>query len=110
MLPDKVIIGCYEYQVVETDDPIIVSGKECTGEINYRTKVIRIQKSGISEQVKEQTFWHEVVHGIFEYRTINPEKNNEESTTEELARGLYGLMKANGLLPGQKGEGRNADK
>ena len=44
MLPDKVIIGCYEYQVVETDDPIIVSGEECTGEINYRTKVIRIQK------------------------------------------------------------------
>jgi|GEM_PF-1516919 len=101
MLPDKIIIGCFKYQIIETDEPIIVKGAECSGDINFLTHIIRIKKSNMSEQMKEKVLWHEIVHGLFEYRTIDPEKNSEESTTEELARGLYGLMKSNGLLPGQ---------
>lgn len=31
MLPDKVVIGCYEYQVVETDGPLVLNGNECSG-------------------------------------------------------------------------------
>lgn len=102
IIPDKITIGCFEYRVVETDDPIIINGNDCKGGIDYLQQTIKIKKSGISEQQKELTFWHEVVHGIFNYRTLDPEKNSEESITEELARGLYGIMKANGLLPGQK--------
>ena len=36
MLPDKVVIGCYEYQVVETDGPLVLNGNECSGTIDLR--------------------------------------------------------------------------
>lgn len=101
MLPQTVKIGCYDYEVIETDEPIIVDGHECKGSIDYFIHQIKIKKSGVSEQQKEQTFWHEVVHGIIKYRSFDPLKTDPETTVEELALGLYGVMKQNGPLPGQ---------
>ena len=54
------------------------------------------------EQAKEQIFWHEVVHGLVHYRNVDLKNADEETIVEEIAIGLYGIMKANGLLPGQK--------
>ena len=102
MLPDKITIGCFDYKVVETDDPIIVDGNACRGSIDFNDNIIRIKKSGMSDQVKEQVFWHEVVHGILEYRTTSVANNSEESIVEEISRGIYAIMKQNGILPGQK--------
>jgi len=102
MIPDSIKIGCYDYKIVETDEPIIVESKECSGKIDYRNHIIKIKRSGISQQAKEETLWHEIIHGIFDYRSINPAKNDEETIVEELALGLYGIMKQNGLMPGQK--------
>ncbi len=102
MLPESIKIGCYEYEIKETDEPIIVDGRTCMGSIAYHTHIILVKKSDISEQQKEQTFWHEVVHGIINYRQVNPQKDDPETLVEELALGLYGIMKQNDWLPGQK--------
>lgn len=102
MLPVIIVIGCYEYEIIETDEPILVDGKECKGSIDYLLHQIKIKKSGLSDQQKEQTFWHEVVHGIINYRQVTPQSCDPEMLVEELALGLYGVMKQNGPLPGQK--------
>jgi len=96
-------IGCYDYTVKETDEIILVDNKKCKGSINYNKHVIQISNDDMfSEQSKEQTLWHEIVHGIIEYRNIDYTKADEETFIDELAIGLYLLCKSNGLLPGQK--------
>lgn len=101
MIPKTIRIGCYDYEVVETDEVIIVNNATCKGCIEYEEKIIKI-KSDMSEQAKEQTFWHEVVHGIIHYRNFNIKTADEETCVDELAVGLYGIMKSNGPLPGQE--------
>lgn len=106
MVPKTIRIGCYDYKVVETDDIIVVDNVACKGAIEYDNKVIKI-KAGMEEQTKEQTFWHEVVHGIIQYRQVNPQRADEETLVDELATGIYGIMKAStGPLPGQIWEDR----
>ena len=101
MLPKTIRIGCYEYEVIETDDVIINDNIVCKGLIDYDNKIIKI-KANMPEQNKEQTFWHEVVHGIINYRAFDMKRADDETCVEELALGLYGVMKSNGPLPGQK--------
>lgn len=100
MIPNKVKIGCYEYPVIRTTETIVVNGRECGGSVDYRNHVIKILDRDQDEQAKEVTFWHEVIHAIFDYRNINPSKNDEETITEELARGLYIFLQQNKNLPG----------
>ena len=101
MLPEKVIIGCYEYTVEVTDDVLELNGRTYKGIISPEHNTIRIC-SKYSEQSREQTFWHEVLHGLMHYRMLDPHECDVETTVEELAMALYGLMKSNGKLPGQK--------
>lgn len=104
MLPSFIRIGCFSYDIILTDEPIIVDNQSCKGMIDYDNHQIKIKKSGISEQQQEQTFWHEVIHGIIRYRNFTPNKVDEETCVDELAIGLYGVVKANRdiFLPGQK--------
>lgn len=101
MIPDKVNIGCYEYDVILTDDILIVDGKRCKGKISYDKHLIELMNTEVSMQSKEQTLWHEIVHGIIDYRNIDVVKCDEETLVEEISIGLYGLCKQNGILPGQ---------
>ena len=98
----KVKIGCYGYDVLLTKEPIIVNSSKCHGKIDYHAHEITIADDDYySEQSKEQTLWHEIVHGIIRYRNVNYGKADEETFVDELATGLYLLCKSNGLLPGQ---------
>ena len=100
-IPASIQIGCYQYQVIETAKPLVLNGKECGGTINYREQIIEISNQ-MGPQAMEQTFWHEVVHAIVHYRNVSLKEASEETIVDEIATGLYGLMKTNGLLPGQK--------
>jgi hypothetical protein len=103
MLPEKVTIGCYDYDVQLTDEVLLVDNRKCSGLIDYNKKVIKISNEDMfSEQSREQTLWHEIVHGIINYRAVGYGKEDEETFVDELATGLYLLCKQNGLLPGQK--------
>jgi len=101
-VPDKITIGCYDYTINRVKEPIIVDGAKCRGKIDYQKHEIHIADDDyFSEQSKEQTLWHEIVHGIINYRNVNYGKADEETFVDELATGLYLLCKSNGLLPGQ---------
>lgn len=104
-LPDKITIGCYEYKVVETDKPLLLNNRECNGIVDYSNQTIEISNQ-YSQQTMEQTFWHEVIHAIIHYRNLNLKESDDENIVDEIATGIYGLMKANGLMPGQKKGGK----
>lgn len=104
MLPEKITIGCCDYEIQPTDEVIVVDARQCTGMISYERGIIKISNDdNRSEQMQELTLWHEIVHGIIHYRNFDPQKADIETTVEELARGLYLLCRQNGLLPGQNG-------
>ena len=103
MLPDEVRIGCYDYEVVETDEILLLDNKRCKGHIDHNAHQIKIASNDMfSRQSKEQTLWHEIIHGIIDYRNVNYGNANEETFVDELATGLYLLCKSNGRLPGQE--------
>ena len=81
-IPSSVKIGGVVYAVEETTETLCVKNRECVGTIDYENAVIRINnKRGTQRQA--QTFWHEVVHGIFFDRGIDL-GDEEESIVEAL--------------------------
>jgi hypothetical protein len=103
MIANKVKIGSIIYDVTRTDKPLILNGCECSGVIHYEEASIEL-KQDRNEQKIEQTWWHEVLHGITRERGINWGEN-DELYTDELAKALHALMVDNPYpLPGQKSE------
>ena len=101
MITDKVKIGSIVYSIIETDKALLLDHRECCGIIHYEEANIEIQKNR-NEQKKEQTWWHEVIHGITRERGIDF-GSNDELFTDELAKALHALMVDNLYpLPGQK--------
>lgn len=108
MIVDKVKIGGIVYFVTETDKPLLLNGRECSGIIHYDEASIEL-KQDRNEQNKEQTWWHEVIHGITRERGIDFGDNNE-LFTDELAKALHALMVDNSYpLPGQKKESHEVE-
>lgn len=101
MVPDKVKIGSIVYDVSRTDKTLVVNGRECSGVIHYEDASIEL-KEDRNEQKIEQTWWHEVIHGIVVERGLDWGENNE-LYTDELAKGLHALMTDNPFpLPGRQ--------
>lgn len=84
-----------DYTVKRVDEVIIVDHKECFGSIDYNKKIIRIANNIQDLQGEEETFLHEILHGIVFERNFTYEKNDDETITEELARGLHQVIKDN---------------
>lgn len=94
-IPDKVRIGSMDYKVERTDDVILVDHKECYGNIDFNKKVIRIQSNVQDSQGEKETLLHEILHGIVYERNFSYDKNDDETITEELARGLHQVIRDN---------------
>ena len=45
MVPAKFKVGCLDYEVECTDEPLYLNGRETVGIINYRDCVIQISKN-----------------------------------------------------------------
>lgn len=63
-IPNKVRIGSMDYEVVLTDEPLVMDGKECYGTVDYNFPVIKISDKLQDKQRQEQTFLHELVHVV----------------------------------------------
>lgn len=91
-IKDKIKISSMEYKVTFTDEDIVLDNKLCNGTIDYENLIITLC-SNRSLQRQEETFIHEVVHGIIRERNLILE--DEEMIVDEISKGLYQVIKDN---------------
>ena len=94
-IPKIVRIGSMDYKIIVSNEIILGDNKACFGDVDLRKKVIRINNELQGVQGQEETLLHEIFHGISEERNFLYEKNDDETITEELARGLHQLIRDN---------------
>ena len=93
LIPEVVRIGSFDYLVEFTDNPIVVDYKECFASINYNEHLIQINNTLGDIQTQEQSFLHEMFHGILKDRAIEVE--DEEFVVDELAKALHQIIRDN---------------
>lgn len=87
----KVRIGGIVYDVLEVENLLDDSkATKINGQIKYNTTEILIEKN-LSEQAKEVTLWHEIIHGII----IQASMEQEEKLIEVLGYGIFGVLQDN---------------
>ena len=95
-IPEKIRIGSMDYKVLLTDKMIVRDGVQCYGCIDSEEHVIEIDRTARDIQGQEQTFLHEVVHGIMLDRNINlTDYPDEETIVNEIAKGLHQVIRDN---------------
>ncbi|WP_185903784.1 hypothetical protein [Hathewaya massiliensis] len=94
-IPEKVRIGSMDYDVKLTDETLVLNGRECLGVIDYDNTEIKISKSIQSNQKQEQTFLHELMHGIIRERNLDLQNSDEETIVDEIATGLHQVIRDN---------------
>lgn len=94
-IPKKVRIGSMNYDVILTDKTILKGNQQCYGHIDWEHHIIEIDKTLQDVQGQEQTFLHELVHGIVHERNLNIQNSDEETITDEIATGLHQIIKDN---------------
>ncbi|BDR81030.1 hypothetical protein [Clostridium tetani] len=97
-IPEKIIISGMEYEVILTDRPILHINTRAYGQIDFENKKILIDKTLREKQGNVQTLLHEIIHGIVEDRELDFAKDSEETIVDQLAKGLYQVIKDNSKL------------
>lgn len=100
---DKVRIGSMYYNIKLTDETLVLNGRECKGMIDYEFHEIKINNKVHDSQGQEQTFLHELIHGIIRERNLDLENSNEETIVDEIATGLHQIIKDNPGIFSKKG-------
>ena len=79
------------HEVIERED---VFDKEVVqfGQIDYRKAVITLNKN-VSPEVKEESLWHEIMHGILGHVGYNEMSDNEQFI-QAVANGVYQAIKS----------------
>lgn len=94
-IPGKVRIGSIDYEVIIEDNTIVLDAVQCKGKINFEFHKISIDSSIQDKQGQEQTFLHELVHGIVEERSLDLKQDDEETIIDEIAIGLHQVIRDN---------------
>ncbi|WP_023976321.1 hypothetical protein [Clostridium beijerinckii] len=94
-IPDKVRIGSIDYEVIIEDNTIVLDAVQCKGKINFEFHKIIIDSSIQDKQGQEQTFLHELVHGIVEERSLDLKQDDEETIIDGIAIGLHQVIRDN---------------
>lgn len=85
----KVKIGYKEYEIVKEPE-IINLPEELMGQINFQEEKIRISTK-YSQNQQNQSFLHELVHGILEKLSLR-ELNDNETIVDQIATTLYEVI------------------
>lgn len=88
-------IGSVDYDVILTDENIVLNGRACKGMIDYEFHQIRINNKIQDLQGQEQTFLHELIHGVVRERNLDLANNDEETIVDEIATGLHQVIRDN---------------
>ena len=75
----NITVNHVEYSVQETDKPLLLHGRECTGTINFDDLLIKM-KAALPFQRKRQTLMHEIVHAIACELNIKEIEDSEDIT------------------------------
>lgn len=92
---DKVRIGSSDYSVIISNETLVVDRQECKGMIDYEFHKIKINNEIQDEQGQEQTFLHELMHGIVRERNLDLSNSDEETIVDEIAIGLNQVIRDN---------------
>lgn len=94
-IPKKIKIGNADYKVELTNKKIILDGEECKGIIDFDFHTIKIDTSKQDKHNQEETFLHEVLHGIIKERDIDISDEQEEIICDAMSKGLHQILKDN---------------
>ncbi len=89
MKNNKVKIGYKEYEIVKKEE-VIDLPNECYGRIDYDKETIEIATK-YSQKQQNQTFLHELIHGIFEKLDMDDLRKNEV-VINQVATTLYEVI------------------
>jgi len=92
MLPSKLDIDSLVWEVSRAE-----VSHEIYGETRKTDSQVVIAKR-LTEQVAEQTFWHELVHAIFATRDLPPRKYDEEEIAATLGPAMYAVLTRNATV------------
>lgn len=92
---EKVRIGSMDYAVKLTGETIVLNAQECKGMIDYEFHEIKISNVVQDKQGQEQTFLHEVLHGIVRERNLDLQNTDDEIIIDEIAVGLHQVIRDN---------------
>ena len=91
----SVRIGSSDYSVIISSETLVVDRQECKGMIDYEFHEIKINNEIQDKQGQEQTFLHELVHGIIKERSLDLQNSDEETIVDEIALGLHQVIRDN---------------
>lgn len=94
-IPDRVRIGSVDYKVILKNEELVMNDRLCYGFIDFENTEISINKSRQNLSRQEQTFLHEIVHGIIKERSLDIENSDEETIVNEIALGLHQVIRDN---------------
>ena len=94
-IPDKVRIGSFDYKVKLIDETILLGNTACYGRIEFDTHTIEINQKLQDSQGLQQTFLHELVHGIVKHFNIKLPQENEEDIVDKMSCGLHQVIRDN---------------
>lgn len=91
-IPPKIRIGNYDYDVELVEDLSL----NCLGRGALLKQKIKLN-SEMSQELREETFFHEIIHQILGQKSFSQEDKNE-TLIDCLAAGLYQVLKENDFL------------
>ena len=89
MKTKKVKIGYKEYEIIKKQQ-VIELPNDCYGKIDYDKEIIEISNR-FNQKQQNQTFLHELVHGIFEKLDLY-DLRQDERVVNQLATALYEVI------------------
>lgn len=92
-IPNKVRIGSFDYTVEITEKNLVLDGREAYATIDYNNHKIEVNKRLGDKQSNELCFLHELFHALVRERNLT--LDDEELVVEELARGMYQVIRDN---------------
>lgn len=97
-IPDSIRIGSMDYKVELVNAPLVLDGKEVCGMIEYMNHTIKVRTDCNDIQAQEQTFLHEIVHGIIYERNLDIRNSDEETIVDEIATSLHQIIRDNPII------------
>lgn len=95
---DYVKIGCYNYKIIITNEPIVIDNNtNYSGCIDYVKHEIKIKKDMPSDNIT-QTLWHEIIHGILDYFGIDDADEDHEKIVDAISKGVIMVVNDNKWL------------